>query len=75
VYEAFLRKVEAPLNAGRQDKFQEERAQLRGLPSYRYEAYQSLKVTVSPSALPISQQPGSTIEPFVPCIQVEFDLG
>lgn len=49
-YEAFLREVVDPLNAGRQDKFQEERAQFHSLPSYRYEDHQSLKVTVSRSS-------------------------
>jgi hypothetical protein len=49
-YEAFLRQQFARLNAGRQERLEEERALLRPLPAGRLDGSRRLEVTVGPSS-------------------------
>ena len=49
-YAAFLQRLFAELNAGRQERFKEERAALRELPLRRLESYQRLETKVRPSS-------------------------
>jgi len=49
-YERFLSKLFTQLNAGRKDRFKEERDVLRRLPPNRLDSYKKLKVRVGPSS-------------------------